>query len=210
MVRQITKTRKKPRKPSSNGKTDNGKKPNPPIRDERNSPQRSVSRNMADKEAKKHPAYGTSKLEDDFARDILDPLGVIYIRQFEAKDIGRFYDFYLPEDNLIIEVDGSYYHAEGLALEEMNAMQKKNRRVDELKDKWALLHSIPIMRIWESDIRKHPNKVREMVKERVKTSKDETKELRTKRRNKVVKKKTDDKPKPSTDKSKSKTNKKKP
>ena len=60
---------------------------------------------------KVHPKYGTSKLEDDFAKQFLDKLGIEYVYQFEAKDIGRFFDFYLPKSNLIIEIDGErvYY-----------------------------------------------------------------------------------------------------
>ena len=56
---------------------------------------------------------GTSKLEEDFARDFLDKLGVKYIYQFEAKDIGRFYDFAVILNDemttgsiLLIEIDG--------------------------------------------------------------------------------------------------------
>lgn len=56
-----------------------------------------------------HPKYGTSKLEEDFAHNFLDKLGVKYTYQFEAKDIGRFFDFYLQDENLIIEVDGDYW-----------------------------------------------------------------------------------------------------
>ena len=56
-----------------------------------------------------HPQYGTSKLEERFASEFLDRLGIKYTYQFEAKDIGRFFDFYLPEHNLIIEIDGSYW-----------------------------------------------------------------------------------------------------
>lgn len=56
-----------------------------------------------------HPQYGTSKLEEDFAHNFLDKLGVNYKYQFEAKDIGRFFDFYLQDENLIIEVDGDYW-----------------------------------------------------------------------------------------------------
>ena len=52
-----------------------------------------VKRTANKKAVRKHPKYGTSKLEEDFARDFLDKLGVKYIYQFEAKDIGRFYDF---------------------------------------------------------------------------------------------------------------------
>ena len=46
-------------------------------------------------------------------------------------------------------------------------MQKHNKRVDELKNKWALMHGIPLMRIWEKDIRENPNQVMEMLKKRL-------------------------------------------
>ena len=116
-----------------------------------------------------HQKYGTSKLEEDFAKNFLDKLGVKYVYQFEAKDIGRFYDFYLPSHNLIIEVDGGYYHSDPRVVDEnkLNQMQKHNRRVDEYKNKWALAHGIPIMRIWEKDIREAPDKVLKELKERL-------------------------------------------
>ena len=116
-----------------------------------------------------HPKFGTSKLEEDFAKDFLDKLKVRYVYQFEAKDIGRFYDFYLPDNNLIIEVDGSYYHSDPRLVKEenMNPMQKHNKRVDEYKDKWALMHGIPIMRIWEKDIREDPKMVMNELKKRL-------------------------------------------
>lgn len=57
----------------------------------------------------KKPKYGTSKLEKYFAEEFLEKLGVKYSYQFEAKDISRFYDFFLLEHNLLIEVDGDYY-----------------------------------------------------------------------------------------------------
>lgn len=56
-----------------------------------------------------HPKYGTSKLEEDFAHNFLDKLGVEYQYQFEAKEIGRYFDFYLNKSNIIIEVDGDYW-----------------------------------------------------------------------------------------------------
>lgn len=116
---------------------------------------------------KQHPKYGTSKLEDDFAKEFLDKLGVKYVYQFEAKDIGRFFDFYLPDSNLIIEIDGDFWHGnpEKYKKEELKGHQIRAQRIDEYKTKWALMHSIPILRIWESDIRKNPKKVMEMLNE---------------------------------------------
>ena len=46
-------------------------------------------------------------------------------------------------------------------------MQKHNKRVDEHKDKWALMHGIPIMRIWEKDIRENPKMVMDELKKRL-------------------------------------------
>ena len=114
-----------------------------------------------------HPKYGTSKLEEDFARDFLDKLGVEYVYQFEAKDIGRFFDFYIPSINLIIEIDGDYWHGnpDKYKEEELKGHQKRAQRVDEHKTKWALMHCIPILRIWESDIRKNPKIVMNILKE---------------------------------------------
>lgn len=136
--------------------------------------------------------YGTSKLEVDFAREFLDKLGLKYIYEYEAKDIGRFYDFAVPlyqefnyemtETNGIkhikqesynpkngfmffVETDGGFFHSDPRVVNEkkLNPMQKHNKFVDFVKDKWCDLHCIPLLRIWEEDIRKNPKKVFEML-----------------------------------------------
>lgn len=134
--------------------------------------------------------YGTSQLEKDFAHNFLDKYGIQYIYEYEAKDIKRFYDFaivskkskyiteqkegltsiiqgiqYTPID-LLIEVDGGYWHSDPRVVDEsnLNSMQKHNKMVDELKNKWASLHGIPLVRIWEYDIRHNPQKVLEELK----------------------------------------------
>ena len=128
---------------------------------------------------RRHPQYGTSKLEDDFAREFLDKLRVKYKYQFEAKDIGRYYDFAVFINGnekdlsigniLLIEIDGSYFHSDPRLVEEdkMNPMQKRNKRVDEYKNKWALEHGIPLIRIWEKDIRENSKEVMKQLKERL-------------------------------------------
>lgn len=137
------------------------------------------------KEVKKkrpHPKYGTSKLEDYFAENFLNVLGVKYVRQYEAKEIGRFYDFFCPDANVIIEVDGDYYHSYGLTYEEKNPMQKHNEWVDKVKDEWALSHGIPILRFWEHDIRENPEKVIKILKESIGKYTEKQKKIREKNR----------------------------
>lgn len=116
---------------------------------------------------KSHPKYGTSKLEKKFAKEFLEKLGLKYEEQFYAESIKRFYDFYLPECRVLIEVDGDYWHSYGKVYEEMNPTQKKNARVDKIKNEWALAHGIPIVRIWEHDIRENPEKVMKILKENI-------------------------------------------
>lgn len=133
------------------------------------------------KQKRPHPKYGTSKLEDYFAENFLDVLGIKYVRQYEAKEIGRFYDFKIV-DGPIIEVDGDYYHSYGLTYEEKNPMQKHNERVDRLKDEWALSRGIPILRIWEHDIRDNPEKVMRLLKEAIGSYTEKQKKIKEKNR----------------------------
>ena len=137
-----------------------------PIKNNKTNNNKIVTKKIV-KPKRKHPKYGTSKLEEDFAREFLDKLGVKYVYQFEAKDIGRFYDFYFPDHHMLLELDGDYWHGnpEKYEKDELKKHQLKARRIDEYKNKWALLHGIPILRIWESDIRKNPKKVMKILKE---------------------------------------------
>ena len=78
-----------------------------PIKNKKeNKSQKKSSRHKSNKT---HPKYGTSKLEKKFAKEFLEKLGIKYVEQFEAKDIKRFYDFYLTDYRILIEVDGDYW-----------------------------------------------------------------------------------------------------
>lgn len=125
-----------------------------------------IKRNI-ERSKKPHPKYGTSKLEKKFAKEFLEKLGIRYEEQFEAKDIKRFYDFFLPDYRVLLECDGDFYHSYGKVYEEMNPMQKRNARVDEIKNEWAALHGYPLIRIWEHDINENPQKVLDMLRERL-------------------------------------------
>lgn len=125
-----------------------------------------IRRNDTPKE-RKHPEYGTSNLEKRFAKNFLDKIGIKYETQFKAETIGRYYDVYIPSANLLIEIDGSYFHSYGLLYEDMSPMQKKNHRVDKDKDKWAREHKIPLIRIWEHDINEKPKEVMERLKKEI-------------------------------------------
>lgn len=119
------------------------------------------------KRVRKHKEFGTSKLEEKFMEEFLDRLGIKYKYQFKAESIGRYYDFYIPSANIILEIDGSYFHGYGKTHEEKNPMQKHNERVDKQKDLWAALNGYKLIRIWEHDINNNPSKVIALLKEEI-------------------------------------------
>lgn len=137
------------------------------VRKKRKPTTSEIIKKNIERSKKPHPKYGTSKLEKKFAKEFLEKLGIRYEEQFEAKDIKRFYDFFLPDYRTLVEVDGSWFHSYGLIYEEMNPMQKRNARVDEIKNEWAALHGYPLIRIWEHDINENPEKVLNMLRERL-------------------------------------------
>ena len=120
--------------------------------------------------------YGTSKLEERFAHDFLDKLGVDYVYQYKAVSIGRYFDFRICPDlhGCCIEVDGDYFHSFGLLEEEMNSMQKRNKKIDEIKNRWCAQNGIKLIRIWEHDINEHPKEVMAMLKKELKPYLDGT------------------------------------
>lgn len=138
------------------------------MKDKRLPPKQRVKRE------KKHPDFGTSMAEQQFAKNFLDKLGLRYVWQFEAKEIGRFFDYYLQDYNVIIEFNGSYYHSDSRLYEgkELNPMQKKSKRIDEEKKSWAILHKIPIFYVWEKDVNEHPDKVMDFLIENLKIQGD--------------------------------------
>ena len=135
--------------------------------------------------------YGTSQLERDFAHDFLEKNGIKFIYQFEAKEIKRYFDFAIISNGIeniimeekdginsvrqqnqesyisfLIEIDGGYYHADPRVVgkDKINSMQEHNIFVDKLKEQYAGMHCIPLLRIWEYDIRHNPELVLENLR----------------------------------------------
>lgn len=78
---------------------------------------------------------------------MLKTLNVFYIPQYKLD--GRFFDAYLPDYNLLIEFDGSFWHPETIN-DCKYECQKKNYAVDKLKNEIAKLNGHKILRIREN------------------------------------------------------------
>lgn len=147
-------------------KTNNSQKPRSRTVKKKRKPTISeIIKKNIERSKKPHPKYGTSKLEQKFAKDFLKKLGIKYEEQFYAESIKRYYDFYLTDYRVLVEIDGDYWHSYGKVYEEMTPTQKRNARVDKIKNEWALSHGIPIIRIWEHDINENPEKVFKILNE---------------------------------------------
>lgn len=112
-----------------------------------------------------HKHY-TSKLETHFIGEYLSKCEVEYKRNFYAKGIKSFYDFYIPELNLIIETDGDFWHCNPEIYSEAKyACQKRNIVKDEVKNKWAEDNGYRLLRLWEKDIKERPELVKGKLKD---------------------------------------------
>lgn len=139
------------------------------------------------KKMKGSQEYGTSKLEERFARDFLDRLGIDYEYQYKAESIGRYFDFRLFPNvggtKVLLEIQGSYWHADPRLYEEkdLNKTQKYDIKVDEIKRKYCERNGIKLLYIWEKDINEHSEKVKSYLKEVLKPYLDGTIENKDKR-----------------------------
>ena len=110
----------------------------------------------------------TSKLEKTFA-NILDLLDIEYQQFFYAKDIKAFYDFYLPKYNIIIEVDGDFWHCNPIKFSEPKyETQKRNLIKDSIKSQWALDNGYTLLRFWEDDINNNIKYIKQTLLDLVK------------------------------------------
>lgn len=90
--------------------------------------------------------------------NLLNEVSIRFIKQFS---IFRYYcDFYLPDYNLIIEVDGDYWHANPKkysAEDEIGGKKMKAQQiweVDQKKSDSIISQGFNLMRIWSSDLKK--------------------------------------------------------
>lgn len=102
--------------------------------------------------------YGnrTSKPELMFKK-ILQKSNIDFQHHFPLKN--KVYDFYIPKKNLLIEIDGLYWHGKGLSDFELNEVQTKNRINDKIKACIAEKNGYNLVRIWEDEIENVPEHI---------------------------------------------------
>lgn len=106
---------------------------------------------------------GTSNLEKIFEKQFLS--GIKFSRQFRLNtgDDLYIYDFYIKKSNLIIEVDGDYWHInpKRFNFNEMPTYLQEYKQREHDKQSYAKQHSYNIVRFWEYDIHNNPDNIKE-------------------------------------------------
>jgi very-short-patch-repair endonuclease len=107
-----------------------------------------------------------SKLEKKF-ESILNLLNINNIYQYNFK--GKLFDFYLEKYNILIEVDGDFYHCNPNSkhkevIYETQILTKKN---DNFKNNLCSKYNITLLRYWEKDINERPEWVISDLKEQL-------------------------------------------
>lgn len=83
--------------------------------------------------------------------NLLNNIHINYTNEYSID----FYlvDNYLDDYNLILEVNGDYYHSNPLIYSKINETQAKNVSKDKRKDKYIMkYHNIKTLYLWEYDI----------------------------------------------------------
>jgi len=111
----------------------------------------------------------TSKLEKTFS-NILELLDIEYKQFFYAKDIKAFYDFYIPKHNIIIEVDGDFWHCNPNSKHSVPKYktQQQNLIKDSIKTQWAVDKGYKLFRFWEDDINNNIQYIKQILLENCK------------------------------------------
>jgi len=103
-------------------------------------------------------------------RIIANVLLELEIEYLKDHHINKFIvDFYIEKYNLIIEVQGDYWHANPRKYlnKELDKIQLRNIKKDENKKKYFIENKISYLFIWEFDIKNKLNEVIEIIKNKI-------------------------------------------
>ena len=64
----------------------------------------------------------------------------------------KIFDLYIPKYNVIIEVDGCYWHSKNVQINDMNKQQLRRWKNDRFKENLLNKHGYKLIRVWEDEI----------------------------------------------------------
>lgn len=105
-----------------------------------------------------HHYNNPSSIEVAF-QNILNVLNLPHTQQFSLDKFT--YDFYIQSNNLLVEIDGDFYHSNPVKYPNGPEfpIQKRNFENDKKKDEIARASGYTLLRFWETDIKNNPQQV---------------------------------------------------
>ena len=108
-----------------------------------------------------------SKLEFKF-EGLLIGLNIEYTHSFYIPSIKKIYDFHIPTHNILIEVDGDFWHCNPEVFPNPTyKTQEINLKNDQYKNQWALENGYKLLRFWEYDINNNIKEVKKILLENI-------------------------------------------
>ena len=89
-------------------------------------------------------------------KEILNDLNIPFEHQFRLKN--HIFDFHIPNTNILIEVDGDYWHGNPKMFRKLSKRQLKQKQRDIKNNQLAKENNYILLRFWENDILKN-NKI---------------------------------------------------
>jgi very-short-patch-repair endonuclease len=100
--------------------------------------------------------------------EMMNELGVVFETQKVLSN--KIYDFYIPSKNMMVEIDGDYFHANPIIYEskDLNKMQIRNVKNDKYKNTLAKGNGFELERVWEYDLNNNYEEQKERFKKLLK------------------------------------------
>lgn len=97
-------------------------------------------------------------------KEILTSLNIPFEHQFRVEGISHSFDFHVLNTNILIEVDGNYWHCNPKVFKKLSKIQKQWKRQDIKINKLAKEKDFILIRFWEKDILNNEKNVRKELR----------------------------------------------
>ena len=91
-------------------------------------------------------------------KEILTSLNIQFDHQFRLEN--HLFDFRISNTNILIEVDGDYFHSNPLKFQKLSEKQLKQNQKDIKNEELAVISGFILLRFWESDILKNTEEIK--------------------------------------------------
>ncbi|MCK4358994.1 MAG: DUF559 domain-containing protein [Candidatus Cloacimonetes bacterium] len=96
-------------------------------------------------------------------KNILNELNIPFKHQFRLGN--HLFDFRISDSNILIEVDGDYWHGNPKKFKKLSKRQQKQKQRDIKNEKLAKTNNFILLRFWQNDVLNNQR----VVKDRLKT-----------------------------------------